>query len=258
MPRPSVWLVRAALIFLAAGVTAGALMLAGRGLGIAGRLAWLLPFHAEFLLMGWTVQLCWGSRIGSCPPLRPAPSAVAPRSLGQHSAPSTRAYCSRRWPGQSERRRSCCSPVGCWRRWPPPRWSSRHCHASGDPGRRHAARAERARRGGARPSPGTLLAGARALIRDSRAGLPWQAGASLRFGVWSPDPTVSVWCWRRRPLGMPPVVGCAPHPGSSHFRASFPPHGVWTSRDRGFLHGRRSPHAVRQEAGGLLIEPEQA
>ena len=60
MPRLSVWLVRAALIFLVAGVTAGALMLAGRGLGVAGRLAWLLPIHAEFLLMGWTVQLVLG------------------------------------------------------------------------------------------------------------------------------------------------------------------------------------------------------
>jgi hypothetical protein len=35
-------------------------MLAGRGVGIAGQLAWLLPIHAEFLLMGWTVQLVLG------------------------------------------------------------------------------------------------------------------------------------------------------------------------------------------------------
>lgn len=51
---------RAALVFLAAGITAGALLLAGRGVGVAARLVWLLPIHVEFLLMGWTVQLVLG------------------------------------------------------------------------------------------------------------------------------------------------------------------------------------------------------
>jgi cbb3-type cytochrome oxidase subunit 1 len=60
VPRLSVWLVRSALVFLAAGLTVGAAILAGRGLGGGPWLARLIPLHAEFLLVGWTVQLVLG------------------------------------------------------------------------------------------------------------------------------------------------------------------------------------------------------
>ena len=60
MPRLSVWLVRSALVFLAAGLTVGAAILAGRGLGAGPWLTRLIPLHAEFLLVGWTVQLVLG------------------------------------------------------------------------------------------------------------------------------------------------------------------------------------------------------
>lgn len=60
MPRASVWLVRTALVFLGAGLTAGAVLLAGRGLEAGPWLARLLPVHAEFLLVGWTIQLVLG------------------------------------------------------------------------------------------------------------------------------------------------------------------------------------------------------
>ena len=60
MPRVSVWLVRTALAFLAAGFGVGAVLLAGRGLGAGSWLAPLLPIHAEFLLVGWTAQLVLG------------------------------------------------------------------------------------------------------------------------------------------------------------------------------------------------------
>jgi heme/copper-type cytochrome/quinol oxidase subunit 1 len=55
-----VWFVRTALCFLVAGITAGATLLAGRGLGAGSWLTRLLPLHAEFLLVGWMVQLVLG------------------------------------------------------------------------------------------------------------------------------------------------------------------------------------------------------
>ena len=58
MPRLSVWMIRTALLALAAGATLGALLLADPGL--AGGLARWRPLHAELLLVGWTVQLALG------------------------------------------------------------------------------------------------------------------------------------------------------------------------------------------------------
>ena len=60
MPRLSVWLVRTALGFLAVGMSVGAVVLAAIGLGDAPWRARLVPVHAEFLLVGWTVQLVLG------------------------------------------------------------------------------------------------------------------------------------------------------------------------------------------------------
>ncbi len=60
MPRLSVLAVRAALIYLLAGFTFGALMLANKGIPFAAWLWNLLPAHIDFLLLGWTAQLILG------------------------------------------------------------------------------------------------------------------------------------------------------------------------------------------------------
>ncbi len=60
MPRLSVWFVCAALVHLALGFTAGALMLYNKGVPLAPELVRLLPAHVEFVLFGWTVQLAMG------------------------------------------------------------------------------------------------------------------------------------------------------------------------------------------------------
>jgi len=57
MPRLSVWAARAALIYLAAGFTFGALMLANKGVPFWLGSWRLFPAHIEFLTLGWTTQL---------------------------------------------------------------------------------------------------------------------------------------------------------------------------------------------------------
>jgi len=60
MPRLSIWFLRAALVYLALGITFGALMLANKGVPFYPQLWRLFPMHVEFLLVGWTVQLAMG------------------------------------------------------------------------------------------------------------------------------------------------------------------------------------------------------
>ncbi|HKV70288.1 MAG TPA: hypothetical protein VJN62_03530 [Gemmatimonadales bacterium] len=60
MPRVSVWLVRAALVYLLLGFTLGAVMLAGKGLGHSAWIAAWIPVHVELVLVGWTLQLAMG------------------------------------------------------------------------------------------------------------------------------------------------------------------------------------------------------
>lgn len=60
MPGLSVWTLRAALLYLLAGFTAGALMLANKGQPFWPQLWSALPAHIEFLLFGWTAQLALG------------------------------------------------------------------------------------------------------------------------------------------------------------------------------------------------------
>jgi len=60
MPRLSVWFVRASLIYLLAGFTLGALMLAQDGISYYPAIVAVLPVHMEFLLVGWLVQLALG------------------------------------------------------------------------------------------------------------------------------------------------------------------------------------------------------
>lgn len=60
MPGLSVWMLRAALLYLGTGFTLGALVLLGKAEALPPVLWRLLPVHVEFLLVGWTIQLAMG------------------------------------------------------------------------------------------------------------------------------------------------------------------------------------------------------
>jgi hypothetical protein len=60
VPRLSVIAIRAALVYLLAGFTLGALLLANKGIPFAVWVWGLLPAHIEFLFVGWTTQLALG------------------------------------------------------------------------------------------------------------------------------------------------------------------------------------------------------
>lgn len=60
MPRLSRWSIRAALVYLTAGFTFGALILTAKGFPGLGWAWRLLAAHVEFLLFGWTLQLVLG------------------------------------------------------------------------------------------------------------------------------------------------------------------------------------------------------
>ncbi len=60
MPRLSVWFIRASLLYLLAGITLGALMLADKGIPFYPGIVAALPIHIEFVLVGWLIQLALG------------------------------------------------------------------------------------------------------------------------------------------------------------------------------------------------------
>ncbi len=60
MPTVSIWFIRAALAYLLAGFSLGALLLAGKGIALPAGLWRWLPVHFELLLVGWLVQLVMG------------------------------------------------------------------------------------------------------------------------------------------------------------------------------------------------------
>jgi hypothetical protein len=60
VPRLSVFFIRTALLYLAAGFTLGGLLLANKGVPLTPEVWRLLPMHVEFVLVGWTVQLAMG------------------------------------------------------------------------------------------------------------------------------------------------------------------------------------------------------
>lgn len=60
MPRLSIWLVRASLIYLLLGFAFGALILAEKGISYYPPVWNLFPIHMEFLLIGWFAQLAMG------------------------------------------------------------------------------------------------------------------------------------------------------------------------------------------------------
>jgi hypothetical protein len=60
MPAVSVWFIRGSLLYLLAGFTLGALLLAGKGIPLPAGLWRWLPVHFELLLVGWLIQLVMG------------------------------------------------------------------------------------------------------------------------------------------------------------------------------------------------------
>lgn len=81
MPRVCVWLLRGSLLYLGAGFTLGALLLASKGLGVVpGVWAWL-PVHMEWLLVGWFVQLVMGVAYWIFPRFGLSPAARGRESL---------------------------------------------------------------------------------------------------------------------------------------------------------------------------------
>lgn len=60
MPRLSIWVIRAALVYLLLGFSFGGLLLVHKGQPLHPALWNLLPAHIEFLLFGWTAQLALG------------------------------------------------------------------------------------------------------------------------------------------------------------------------------------------------------
>ncbi len=60
MPRLSAWFIRASLIYLLAGFTLGALMLAQEGVSYDPGILAAVPVHFELLLAGWLVQFAMG------------------------------------------------------------------------------------------------------------------------------------------------------------------------------------------------------
>jgi heme/copper-type cytochrome/quinol oxidase subunit 1 len=60
MPRPSIWFIRASLVYLVLGFTWGALMLFHKGIPLHPLVWRLFPSHIELVLFGWTVQLVIG------------------------------------------------------------------------------------------------------------------------------------------------------------------------------------------------------
>ena len=78
MPRLSVWFIRAALVYLLAGFTLGALMLTNKGVSLSPLFWRLLPTHIEVLLLGWIVQLAMGVAFWILPRFRTARGDVRP------------------------------------------------------------------------------------------------------------------------------------------------------------------------------------
>jgi len=79
LPRLSAWFIRASLVYLLAGFTLGAILLASNGLD-ALQVAWVvLPAHIEFLRAGWIVQLALGTAYWILPRLLKGPARGSPR-----------------------------------------------------------------------------------------------------------------------------------------------------------------------------------
>lgn len=60
MPPASRWAIRAAMVYLLLGFTAGAVLLLAKGWGAFTPWAGVRALHIEWLLVGWTAQLTMG------------------------------------------------------------------------------------------------------------------------------------------------------------------------------------------------------
>lgn len=78
MPRLSAWFIRASLVYLLAGFSLGALLLANNGTPFMPDAWVLLPAHVEFLLAGWIVQLALGTAYWILPRHTKGPSRGSP------------------------------------------------------------------------------------------------------------------------------------------------------------------------------------
>ena len=81
MPRVCVWLLRASLLYLGAGFTLGAVLLASKGYGVLPAAWSWLPVHMEWLLVGWFVQLVMGVAYWIFPRFGLSPAARGRESL---------------------------------------------------------------------------------------------------------------------------------------------------------------------------------
>lgn len=91
MTRLSSWAIRLSLLYLGVAFTAGAWLLAGRGLPTLPQAPWIRPAHIELALFGWTLQLAMGVAYYLLPkhptgpargPLAPAIAALVSFNLG--------------------------------------------------------------------------------------------------------------------------------------------------------------------------------
>ncbi len=78
MPRLSVWFIRLSLLYLLAGFTFGALLLANKGSGFAPWLWRLRLAHIEFLLVGWIAHLALGMAFWILPRFQSSRGDVRP------------------------------------------------------------------------------------------------------------------------------------------------------------------------------------
>lgn len=60
MPRLSRYFLRLSLVYMLLGFTLGAMLLAQKGVSFAPWLWALLPYHVDFLLVGWMSQFALG------------------------------------------------------------------------------------------------------------------------------------------------------------------------------------------------------
>jgi heme/copper-type cytochrome/quinol oxidase subunit 1 len=79
MPRLSVWFITAAITQFALGALIGAVMMIARALDAYPAVSWLLPFHIEFMLIGWEVQLAMGVAYWVLPRYRTGPERGSER-----------------------------------------------------------------------------------------------------------------------------------------------------------------------------------
>lgn len=73
MPKLSVFFIRAALLYLLAGFTLGALLLIQKGLPFAAEIWLLRPLHIEVVIFGWILQLVMGVAFWMMPRFAEAP-----------------------------------------------------------------------------------------------------------------------------------------------------------------------------------------